>query len=1204
MRLLPKARSFAAALAVGTCLVLLRAEAAAPTATQKDHLLRRERTQERLARWKFGRGQYAEARAAFQEVLAARLKLYGEGHFSVADARLDLANVALYERLGKEDRDRLDEAARLVARAAQLNRQGKAREAFPLTRRAYEIRKAVFGADHPRTADLLNNLGSLLRDQAKYREARPYLEQSLAIFRKALGENHPSTALAHNNLGLLLHDQGDFPAARLHYEQALAVFRAAYGDAHLRTALAHNNLGSLLRELGEYRAALAHLDRALAIYEKLRGKDHADTARALDNRGVVRQTLGDYQGSRADHERALAVRRKVLGGDHYETAVSCTNLGDLLRVQGDYRTARVYYEKSLAVHKKVLGDRHPSTATALSNLGVLLQAQGDYAAALPYFVQALEVDRRALGDRHPDTATALALLASLLQDQGAYAAARPYYERALDILRAVRGPRHPRTATALINLGSLLQAQGDFAAAQARFAEALAIDRAALGDRHPATAAALLWLGLSFKVQGQPAAASKAYEEALAIDRAVLGDDHPTTATAYNNLGSLRQAQGDLDAARACYAKVLDARLKFARELVGTLSEAEALAYVEATQLGRDPLLSVLRKSSRVEEAYRAVWETRGLVSRALLGRRPPDEDPRARDLWTELRGIRAELARLTLAVVPPDRAALRRKRLTELARAKEDLERRLAAVSESFRRRQRLDGIGFADLAARLPARTAVLDVVRTILFEQPADGKGRSRGTLHYEAFVLRRSDRAPGYALAWVHLGPAKPIDEAVRAWRQSLLATGAASSRADARAKDLRRLVWQPVEPHLAGCSAVVIIPDAGLTAVPWAALPGTRPGSYLLEDYTLSTAVSGRQLYSRLARAPSSGGQVLVVGGVRYDAAPPRGTAPGPAALRGPALAARPGWPYLKGTAQEAEQIAALWSGPGAVRLLEGARAGEAAVREQLPHARYVHLATHGFFADPQFRSALRHDLDGERLSLDGVALFGRRSTVTGRNPLILSGVVLAGANLPRPLSAEGIPVGDDGVLTAEEVAELDLGRTELVVLSACETGLGEVAGGEGIFGLQRAFGLAGARTVAASLWKVDDAATQRLMAHFYDNLWRRHMGPAAALRHAQLSLLRGPGTRSVERGRVVTDDGAVEKSSGRLHPRLWAAWVVSGDPGEPGPDLPAAEESAESGPAEGTPGGGSGTTWIVAGVLLGLGVVGGLTWRVRRRRRP
>ena len=211
-------------------------------------------------------------------------------------------------------------------------------------------------------------------------------------------------------------------------------------------------------------------------------------------------------------------------------------------------------------------------------------------------------------------------------------------------------------------------------------------------------------------------------------------------------------------------------------------------------------------------------------------------------------------------------------------------------------------------------------------------------------------------------------------------------------------------------------------------------------------------------------------------------------------------------------------------------------------------SRYAHLATHGFFAAPDVKNLFDVDLRTE--SLFETTHSQRSSTLAGRNPLLLSGLVVAGANLPPEKDDLGVPTGEDGVLTAEEIVGLDLRNTELVTLSACETGLGDVAAGEGVFGLQRAFHQAGARAVIASLWKVDDAATQALMVEFYQNLWQKKLGKLQALRVAQLKMIhhydaksgevRGLGSKPVK---LIASDNKPSK----LPPFYWAAFQLSGD---------------------------------------------------------
>jgi CHAT domain-containing protein len=217
----------------------------------------------------------------------------------------------------------------------------------------------------------------------------------------------------------------------------------------------------------------------------------------------------------------------------------------------------------------------------------------------------------------------------------------------------------------------------------------------------------------------------------------------------------------------------------------------------------------------------------------------------------------------------------------------------------------------------------------------------------------------------------------------------------------------------------------------------------------------------------------------------------------------------------------------------AAKVLRQEQATEAEVRRQAPRHRYLHLATHGFFDPPGLRSALA-PAQGD----DPDALFGREGVV-GFHPGLLSGLVLAGANQPID------PNQDDGILTALEVAALDLSGVELATLSACETGLGEIAGGEGLLGLQRAFQVAGARSVVASLWKVDDVTTQLLMMRFYENLWqaKEPKSKLEALREAQLYML----NHGLERGMVRRKGQQQATTAARTSPYFWAAFVLSGD---------------------------------------------------------
>jgi CHAT domain-containing protein len=231
------------------------------------------------------------------------------------------------------------------------------------------------------------------------------------------------------------------------------------------------------------------------------------------------------------------------------------------------------------------------------------------------------------------------------------------------------------------------------------------------------------------------------------------------------------------------------------------------------------------------------------------------------------------------------------------------------------------------------------------------------------------------------------------------------------------------------------------------------------------------------------------------------------------------------------------------------RTLTGAEASTQRLLLELPRARVAHLATHGFFADARFRSVLQLDetLFERRVWDDGST--ARRVGAGSRSPLVLSGLVLAGANRAD--------TADRGILSADDLVGLDLRHLELAVLSACETGLGDVGGGEGVFGLQRAFHIAGCPNVVASLWKVDDQATAALMVLFYRYRAEEKLPPIQALRRAQLALYHNPGQiarwsqggRGLNLKEVYTGTGKPPpevKPTGKTPPRLWAAFTLSG----------------------------------------------------------
>jgi CHAT domain-containing protein/Tfp pilus assembly protein PilF len=876
----------------------------------------------------------------------------------------------------------------------------------------------------------------------------------------------------------------------------------------------------------------------------------------VHNLGGLYHEMGLYNDSEPLVKQALEIY-KGLGRTHDPGYAKClNNYGSLCQEMGAYAKAEKLYRQSLELRKELVGDQHPDYAVCLNNLAGLYQAMGDDDQAEILLRQALEIIHKAAGKRNLRYSTTLGNLAEIYLHQRNYAKAEVLLQETVAIDRAVLDVKHPGRGSALSNLAALYHTLGEYARAERLLLEVNEIDRLKFGDKHPRWAFSQNNLAALYLTMGKYDECEKLLVPAAEIIRQGLSDRHPNYANALTNLGTLRMLQGKPVEAEALFRQALLLREDLLAETFAGQSERQRLAFLQRLRAPLDGYLTTaLEAKVPFELIYERVLAWKGAVAIRLGEERIAHDQPELKEAIASLHNARARLARLTFAV---PRASQREAWLADLARLrgeKEKLETQLAQASAAFRSLRQADKTGPADIARALPQAAAVVDFFEYSHAVPTADKKGEHRLETRLVAFVVR-----PGEKPVCVALGPTRSLLAEVSAWRQALQAgDGPAIDTAGAK---VAQRVWKPLDKHLAGINSVLVGPDGILARIPVAALPGKRPGSYLIEDLAIAHIVSGRHAAGLLAgnsRIETHG--LLALGGIDYGAAlDPQVNVPArPVPLD---ARTRAGFVNLPGTEVEARSITksferAFPREPKA--LLTGADASEQRVRDELarPGAqryRFIHLASHGFFAPAQLLSAL--SITGPEARTNSLSLTAEQEArVLGLNPQVLSGIVLAGAKRQPDGRGAGY-----GILTAEEVSGLDLRGTELVVLSACETGLGELAGGEGVLGLQRAFQVAGARALVASLWRVDDAATTVLMEEFYNNLWQKKLPKLEALRQAQLTVLRQP-KRVEQRRKELADELAqrglkLDKSAAlpnggliqeRSHPAWWAGFILSGD---------------------------------------------------------
>jgi len=1062
------------------------------------------------------------------------------------------AGSARAEDAPADDAGTLARADALEARAVELCEAGMYADAEPLARECLELRERLLGPEHPDLGRILDTLAFALGSQGRYDAALPLHERALAIWEKAVGPENPKLADALDAFSYVLRELGRYDEARPLVARATGIREKALGPEHPDVASGLYSLALLDQAKGRYDSARPLFERALRIWEKVLGPDHPDVASCLTGLASLLQSEGQLDAARPLFERAAEIFEKALGPDHPNVGIALTNLASLLQAQGRFDSARSLFERARAILERALGPHHPDLATILAKISSLLKEEGRYEAARPLCERALEIAEKALGPDHPAVGACLNNLASLLDEQGQREAARPLYERALGIAEKALGPGHPSVAACRINLASLHQAQGQYDAARPLYERAVRDLEATFGPDHPEVATGINNLASMLRLQGQYDAARPLQERALRIWEQVLGPDHPSVAVSLNNLASLHYLQGRLDTALPLYERALrireaslgadhpdlawylyclgrvletqgrdreareihDRALRIAegsiRRALGGLHGPERLRSIAKSRYLLDNWLALAPRVG--DSGYEAVLRIRGLVTRVESGERAVARrgGELARSRIEEILALDRQLGGVA-ARIPPEAEGREgwKRRCAELSARREATLFALARDCKPLQGALKRLDLGFADVRDRLGESEVLVDLLRV------PDA---------YLAFVV-----TSGEEVKRVVLGSASEIDAAAAAFVVSV-SRGERASGVRMRGLEmpagasgdggrrLAELVFAPIRMRLPkGATRIYLCPDAALAAVPFAALPGERPGTFLIDEFEIVHLEMAQDLVPPPA-PPRPGAGALVVGGVDFEKAEtPPASAPSPLPVevdRAPADGSR--WSPLPGTLREAESLHRRLPGD----LLAGPAATEDRLRALCRGKAVLHLATHGYVRE-----------EGVTRTLKALAAAGKfdaaveRQMAVGVDPMLLAGVALAGAD-----RVDG-GTGDDGLLTAAEVSWLDLEGVRLAVLSACETGRGSAAAGEGTLGLVRGFRLAGARTVVASLWRVDDTATAMLMERFYDGYLDRGLEPAAALRAAALAV----------RG-YADPEGRRPFAA----PRYWAAFVAYG----------------------------------------------------------
>ena len=987
---------------------------------------------------------------------------------------------------------------------------------------ALKIGLERWGEQHPEVASSYQNLGVVQHLKGNNGQALAFWNQALAIRLVVLGEHHPDVARTYHNLGLYYDVTGNYKQALVFYDKAVTIKRATLGEQDPDLAMSYNNIGIVYFTIGALDQAREFLDKALDIRVATLGPQHPDVAQAYNNLGGMFMARGAFDQAIAFFHKALPIALATLGPQHPDVAKGYGNLGLAHFFKGDYDPALEFLNKTLAVQLAVLGENHSEVALTYHNLGGVYDQKNDYDRALEFYHEALRIYIDTLGEQHAYVAQTYINVGKIHYEKGALDQALAFYEKALAIYLGTVGEHHPGVAKSYINMGNIYNDKGDSEQALAFYEKALVTLPATVGEQHPDVAQIHNNIGIVYFQQDDHDRALDSFSNALNIRLATLGSEHPDVAMSYINIGTIWLSKGDYDQALDAYQQALQANvpgftsadpyvnpplegvLSEQRLLETLFSKAQTLAvrFEEAagTLATLEAAVQTYHLAATLIDRMRHGYKAEGskfilaenittiynqAIATALLLHRVTGQDAHKQaafyfaeknkagillDALSETRakqfaGIPDSLLqqerqlRIDLAGYETNLVKERDKPIAQRDNAKIalwqgtlfDLRQRYTALIEEFETR-------YPDYyRLKYSTETALVEDVQRQLDDETAMIEYYT-GTDSLYIFTLTQTD----FDVETVPLR--RPLADQIRRFRLEIRNGVGETVRGDfiGRASWLYQYLLKPVAKHLEGKTHLLLVPDGALTRLPFETLltdsltkdPGPSYSTlpFLIKTYHVSYIYTATMIDKERRLRPGPSRSYLAFAPVRFDQSPDD------------TLNA-----FLRPLQQSQREVTTIQryvkqAATGPVHIYLGREASEARLKQvDAAQYRFVHFATHGFTNDK----------------------------VPALSRLMLS---------------PGTSRNEDDVLYLGEVYNLSL-NAEVVVLSACETGLGRLVRGEGIIGLTRGFLYAGARQVLVSLWRTYDGASADLMIEYFGALLKGAASHEAALRQAKLDLI-------------------------------------------------------------------------------------------------
>ena len=936
-------------------------------------------------------------------------------------------------------------------------------------------------------ANMEGEYGDICFRLGDYPKAIELFTQASTIYKNALGVTHPYYVFSLSTLSNCYSLLGDYNKTIELETETTEIFKLILGADHPFYAGSLYNLAISYSKLGNYNEAIKLETEALEITERILGTDHPDYAMSLANLAGYYDNLGNYNEAIKLGTEALEIRKRTLDTDHPDYVKSLGNLAGYYDDLGNYNEAIKLGTEALEIRKRTLGTEHLDYAASLANLAIYYNDLGNYNEAIKLGTEALEIFKKTVGTEHLNYAESLNNLALYNSSLGNYNEAIKLGTEALEIKKRTLGTEHLDYTTSLNNLATYYSKLGNYNEAIKLGTEALEIRKRILGTDHPDYAASLANIACEYSSLHNYNEAIKLGTEALEIRKRTLGTDHPDYGASLANIACDYYEHGNYnEACQVLYAYVQNVHKNVLVAFIGMTSHERQL-YWDKYRFDLNQLVPCIFVNSEFPNSSSILYDDTALFAKGLLLFTEMEmikiiqesNNVEAKLMYSELRQNRQILNAQYLKPI-----AERYINCDSLERVSSDLERQLVSQVKEFGDYTRNLSITWKDVQSQLDDSDIAIEFL----------SYNKTDSTTAYIALTLCKNDTAPVLTPLFNEL--------------QLKIVAGDEDTYQNSAANGL---IWGPLMNRLADKSHVYFSASGMLHSIGIEYLPS-------MDGKDCHRLSSTRELVThKPSQSISSATTATIFGGINYNATYGSIESSAPKhvkdyyAMNTETSKKRGSFDYrsiqrygvdsLRGSLAEMQEIYSMLKNHHVqCDTLSGTQASEESFKALSGQRKsLLHISTHGFYYTPEETENLNDHLKRMLIQND-------RPTHYEDQSLLRCWLCFAGANqaICDTLPDESRPVEgqEDGILNALEIAQTDLRGLDLVVLSACQTALGDVSQGEGVFGLQRGFKKAGAQSILMSLWNVDDEVTQLLMTEFY-RAWTSGMTKTAALKSAQ-----------------------------------------------------------------------------------------------------